>query len=64
MVPELGLDSATAAADLLASLEGTRKRKPASVGGRDIAALAHDMQALDTDIASLEATLHSSGLAG
>ena len=53
---------AAAAGDLWARLTGPHKRPQGGGRGRDIDALAQDMQALDTDIASLEATLHSAGL--
>ena len=61
--PDILLDGADAAAEsLLASLRGSQRHRPAGVGGRDMAALQQDMQDLDSDIASLEATLHSAGL--
>ncbi|KAK9845130.1 hypothetical protein WJX74_010969 [Apatococcus lobatus] len=53
---------APGAEDLWARLTGPQRRHKGNGRGRDIDALAQDMQALDTDIASLEATLHSAGL--
>ena len=56
------MGDAAVAEDLWACLTEPRRRQQGGERGRDIDALAQDMASLDTDIASLEATLHSAGL--